>query len=391
MKLVFAPDSFKGSLSAEKVCRLLKREAERVFPGCETIALPVSDGGEGAVNVLLPSVRGKKRKLFVKGPLGERTEAQYGIFGEGCALIEMAAASGLTLVPTQRRNIMKANTWGTGQMILDALSNGCSRLYIAIGGSATSDGGMGCADALGVRFLDKKGDILQPLPENLGKIEKIDTENLHPDLKKAEVFVMCDVTNPLTGKNGAVNVFGPQKGGTKEELEALEKGMLHYEKILKDTFGREIGLVPGAGAAGGLGAGLVAFAGAKLVSGIEAVLEILQFEKKAAGADLVVTGEGRIDGQSAWGKVLWGVGSLCKKNKIPCIAIAGSIGEGAEELEKWGISGMFSLLSEPVSLETAMSNAEKLFSDAAYRMFRMVQVGMEIKNTEKNQYLYERN
>lgn len=391
MKLVFAPDSFKGSLSAEKVCRLLKREAERVFPGCETIALPVSDGGEGAVNVLLPSVRGKKRKLFVKGPLGERTEAQYGIFGEGCALIEMAAASGLTLVPTQRRNIMKANTWGTGQMILDALSNGCSRLYIAIGGSATSDGGMGCADALGVRFLDKKGDILQPLPENLGKIEKIDTENLHPDLKKAEVFVMCDVTNPLTGKNGAVNVFGPQKGGTKEELEALEKGMLHYEKILKDTFGREIGLVPGAGAAGGLGAGLVAFAGAKLVSGIEAVLEILQFEKKAAGADLVVTGEGRIDGQSAWGKVLWGVGSLCKKNKIPCIAIAGSIGEGAEELEKWGISGMFSLLSEPVSLETAMSNAEKLFSDAAYRMFRMVQVGMEIKNTEKNQYLYGKN
>lgn len=379
MKLIFAPDSFKGSLSARHVCELLKHEAQSVFPGCQTISMPVSDGGEGAVEVLIPSLQGKIKYQEVHGPLGDPVLAQYGIFRKDCMLIEMAAASGLTLVKKEDRDILHSNTFGTGELIRHGLDMGCRNFYVAIGGSATNDGGIGCASALGVRFFDKEGSELSPLPENLKNIETIDTTLLHPALKESEFTIMCDVTNPLTGPSGATNVFGPQKGASSEQLEFLEAGMIHYQEKIKEFKGFDVGQIPGAGAAGGLGAGLLAFTNAHLESGIEAVLKILDFETLLEDADLVVTGEGMIDYQSAFGKVPSGVGKLCRKHQVPCVALAGSIGKGAEALEECGIESMMSILPVPMTLEEAMTGAEGLFGQAAHRMFSMIKVGMNIK------------
>lgn len=379
MKIVFAPDSFKGSLSAQRACELLKQAAKKIFPDCSTVSIPVSDGGEGAVEILIPSLQGKIGCHNVHGPLGNTVSAQYGIFHKNCMLIEMAAASGLTLVKKEERNIMHSNTFGTGELIRHGLDAGCRHFFVAIGGSATNDGGIGCASALGVRFFDKENNELSPLPENLIKIQTIDTSLLHPALRESNFTILCDVTNPLTGPSGATNVFGPQKGGSPEQLKLLEEGMTHYREVLREYKAFDVGGVPGAGAAGGLGAGLLAFTNARLESGIEAILRILDFEAVIEDADLVVTGEGMIDYQSAFGKVPSGVGKACMKQDVPCIALAGSIGKGAEELAKCGIGSMMSILPVPMTLEEAMTNAEELFADAAHRMFSMVKVGLHIK------------
>lgn len=378
MKIIFAPDSFKGSLSAGKVCELLEKEARRAFPGCETVSLPVSDGGEGAVDVVVPSVGGRIIPLTVHGPLGAEVTARYGLFSDGSVLIEMASASGLPLVKREERDILRANTYGTGELIRRALEDGCRSFFIAIGGSATNDGGIGCASALGVQFLDDRGMVLEPVPMNLGRIAKIDFSKAHPALGQAEFTVMCDVKNPLTGPNGATAVFGPQKGGREDQLQFLENGMCHYEELLRQTFGKDIGQVPGAGAAGGLGAGLMAFAGAKLQPGIDTILKILRFEELLPGTNLVITGEGQIDEQSAFGKVPFGVGKLCKAYGVPCAAIVGSIGRGAEKMEEYGISGMMPIVPAPMTLSEAMDDAEQLFSKAAHRMFEMIKIGMKI-------------
>lgn len=375
MKIVFALDSFKGSLSARRACELLENEAKKVFPNCETVSVPVSDGGEGAVEILIPTLYGEVLTKEVHGPLGDMVTARYGVFQEDCMLIEMAEASGLTLVKKEEQDIMSANTFGTGEVIRHGLEQGCRHFYVAIGGSATNDGGIGCASALGVRFFDKNHEELSPLPENLGKIMHIDDSLAHPALKESSFTIMCDVTNPLTGANGATNVFGPQKGGSEEQLKRLEEGMLHYRGVLKEFRGFDIGGVPGAGAAGGLGAGFLAYTNAQLESGIEVVLRILGFEKLIEDADLVVTGEGQIDYQSAFGKVPSGVGKICQKHDIPCIALAGSIGKGAEKLDECGIRSMMSIVPGPMQLEEAMRKAEELFADAAHRMFSMVKIG----------------
>lgn len=378
MKIIFAPDSFKGSLSAERACELLEKEAKKVFPDCRTVSMPVSDGGEGAVDVVIPSLQGKIQQLLVHGPLGDAVTAQYGVFRENCMMIEMASASGLTLVEPEKRDILHANTFGTGELIRHGLDAGCRNFYIAIGGSATNDGGIGCASALGVRFLDEEGNELSPLPENLKKIARIDISKIHPALKESSFTVMCDVTNPLTGPEGATNVFGPQKGGSREELELLEDGMVHYRKVLKEFTGIDVGGVPGAGAAGGLGAGLLAFTGAQMESGIQVILRILGFEELIADADLVITGEGQIDYQSAFGKVPSGVGKACLRHGVPCVVLAGSIGKGAEKLEECGICSMMSILNAPMPLKEAIERAEELFSGAAHRLFMMVKAGMQI-------------
>lgn len=380
MKLVFAPDSYKGSLSAERICELLDITAKKVFGECETIGIPVSDGGEGASDVVVAAKNGQFREVEVCGPMGKKVTAKYGIFDGDSAIIEMAAASGLPLVPTTERNVRRATTYGTGELIRDALDLGIRKFNIAIGGSATNDGGIGCAAALGVRFLDETGGELEAVPENLGKISRIVLDGVHPAVKEAEFTVICDVTNPLLGATGATRIFGPQKGAAPEDQEFLEEGMTNYARILEETFGRDIAGTPGAGAAGGLGAGLMAFTDAKLKRGIETILGILDFDHVIQGADLVVTGEGRMDYQSVFGKVPFGVGMAAKKQGIPCVAIVGGMGKDASDIYEYGVDSIITTVNGAMSVEEAMENAEEMFLNAAERMFRLIRVGRGMQN-----------
>lgn len=379
MKIIFAPDSFKGTLSAERICELLDEKAKLVFPRCETVGIPVSDGGEGAVDVVVSAAKGVYRTIVVRGPMGKPVQAKYGIFHENCAIIEMATASGLPLVPVSERNIRRASTYGTGELIADALNQGIRKFHIAIGGSATNDGGIGCAAALGAKFLDRDGQELEAIPENLSKICSIDRANVNPYIKESSFTVMCDVTNPLLGETGATYIFGPQKGATEEDKVFLEQGMKNYARVLQKTFGKDIASVPGAGAAGGLGAGLMAFTDARLNRGIETILEILDFDRVIAGADLIVTGEGMMDYQSVYGKVPFGVGMAAKKKKIPCVAVVGGMGRNASDLYAYGVDSIITTINGAMPIEQALENAEELFSDAAERLFRMVSVGMQIQ------------
>lgn len=380
MKLVFAPDSYKGSLSAERICELLDITAKKVFGECETIGIPVSDGGEGASDVVVAAKNGQFREVEVCGPMGKKVTAKYGIFDGDSAIIEMAAASGLPLVPTTERDVRRATTYGTGELIRDALDLGIRKFNIAIGGSATNDGGIGCAAALGVRFLDETGGELEAVPENLGKISRIVLDGVHPAVKEAEFTVICDVTNPLLGATGATRIFGPQKGAAPEDQEFLEEGMTNYARILEETFGRDIAGTPGAGAAGGLGAGLMAFTDAKLKRGIETILGILDFDHVIQGADLVVTGEGRMDYQSVFGKVPFGVGMAAKKQGIPCVAIVGGMGKDASDIYEYGVDSIITTVNGAMSVEEAMENAEEMFLNAAERMFRLIRVGRGMQN-----------
>lgn len=380
MKIVFAPDSFKGTLSADKICSLLKEKAELIFPGCETVGIPVSDGGEGASEVVIEATRGHFVEVPVQDPLGREIKAQYGIFRENQAIIEMAAASGLPLLSKNELNVRKASTYGTGQLIGDALDRGIRKFSIAIGGSATNDGGMGCAAALGAKFLDENGALLEPLPTNLEKVASIDLKELHPAIEKSEFVVMCDVTNPLLGETGATYIFGPQKGANEEDKKFLEAGLENYARVLEKTFGRNVAETPGAGAAGGLGAGLMAFVNATLNRGIDTILNILDFDHVIEGADLVVTGEGMMDYQSVFGKVPNGVGLAAKKQNIPCVAIVGGMGRDAANIYSCGVDSIITTINGAMPIEQALEQAEELFSNGAERLFRMVRVGMKIGN-----------
>lgn len=379
MKIVFAPDSFKGTLSAERICELLDEKAKLVFPGCETVGIPVSDGGEGAADVVVSAAKGTFRTITVQDPMGKAIQAKYGIFHGDSAIIEMATASGLPLVPVNERNVRRASTFGTGEMIADALEQGIRKFHIAIGGSATNDGGIGCAAALGAVFLDKDGQELEPVPENLSKICSIDITQMNPRIKEAVFTVMCDVTNPLLGETGATYIFGSQKGATEEDKVFLEQGMENYARVLRETFGKDIASVPGAGAAGGLGAGLMAFVNAGLNRGIESILAILDFDHVIEGADLVVTGEGMMDYQSVYGKVPFGVGMAAKKQGIPCVAVVGGMGRDAADIYGYGVNSIITTINGAMPIEKALENAEELFSNAAERLFRMIDVGMRIR------------
>lgn len=379
MKIVFAPDSFKGTLSADRICELLDEKAKLIFPGCETVGIPVSDGGEGAVDVVVSATKGEFREIVAKGPMGKDVNAKYGIFHKDSAIIEMATASGLPLVPVEERDVRRASTYGTGELIADALEQGIRKFHIAIGGSATNDGGIGCAAALGVRFLDENGQELEALPVNLHKIHFIDMSHINPHVQESDFVVMCDVTNPLLGETGATYIFGPQKGADEEDKKFLEAGMENYAKVLEKTFGKDIASTPGAGAAGGLGAGLMAFVNARLNRGIETVLGILDFDHVIEGADLVVTGEGMMDYQSVYGKVPFGVGSAAKKQNIPCVAIVGGMGKDAANIYEYGVDSIITTINGAMPIEDALDRAEELFSNAAERLLRMVRVGMSMK------------
>ena len=376
MKLIFASDSFKGSLSSEKTAELLTKAAREVLGDCECVGVPMADGGEGTVDAVIAALNGEKICAVVHDPLMDRIEALYGICGDK-AVIEMAAASGLTLVSEHLRDPMKTTSFGTGELILDALDQGCRALYLAIGGSATNDGGMGCMRALGARFLDENGCELTGCGGDLANVAEIDLSGLDKRISDTKITVLCDVKNPLCGANGATRVFGRQKGATPTMLERLEKGMQNYRDVIKAQFGVDCDMVEGAGAAGGLGAALKVFLRAEMRSGIETVLGLIGFDKMLEGADLVVTGEGRADRQSCFGKVMQGVGMHAKAKNIPVIGLCGSLGDGAEELLNHGITKLIPIADNGVSVEDAMANAEQYYCDTAVRVFREVQ-GMRL-------------
>lgn len=375
MKFLFASDSFKGTLTSQQIIRLLNASANRIFPGCETNGVAVADGGEGTVDAVIAATRGEIRQVPVHGPLMEETTATYGVFGGDSAIIEMAAASGLPMVPADRRNPLNTTTYGTGELIKDALDQGLRRLSIAIGGSATNDGGMGAMTALGIRFLDAEGQVLSGVGSDLGRVATIDVSGLHPAVAQAEITVMCDVTNPLTGPDGATYTFGKQKGGTPEILDRMEADMKHYAAVVRETLGRDVDAIPGAGAAGGLGAALCGFLHANLKSGIETVLDLIDFDGLLEGVDLVITGEGRIDWQSAFGKVPSGIGMRCKRKGIPAVAIVGGMGNGADKIYEFGVESIIPTINGAMEIEEALERAEELYANAADRLFRLVKVG----------------
>lgn len=376
MKLLFASDSFKGTLSSRQTIELLTKAAREVFGSCECAGVLVADGGEGTIDAVIAANQGKRLQVPVHGPLMERREAYYGKLDERRAILEMAAASGLPMVPLELREPRNTTTYGTGELLKDALDHGFTDISIAIGGSATNDGGMGCMRALGVRFLDADGIELEGRGADLARVVHIDCSGMDKRIAQAKFTVMCDVNNPLCGKNGATYTFGKQKGGSPKALDELEAGMQNYRDVLIRELGINPDKIPGSGAAGGLGAALLVFCRAVLKSGIETVLDLIDFDKQLEGVSLVITGEGQTDWQSCFGKVMQGVGCRCKSHGIPVIALVGSMGDGAEQIFDYGICSMVTTINGVMGLEEALHNAEELYYNGAVRMFRLLHVGM---------------
>jgi glycerate kinase len=357
----------------------MERGVRAVFPHAEVITVPIADGGEGTVAALLDATHGQPRTTGVRGPLGEPVEAVWGVLGDGrSAVIEMAAASGLPLVPRERRDPALASTFGTGQLVRAALEEGLSPLVVGIGGSATNDGGAGFARALGVRFLDADGRELAEGGAALAALARIDLRGLDPRLASTEVLVACDVDNPLTGPRGASAVFGPQKGASPAMVAQLDAALGTYARVASAATGREVAQRPGAGAAGGLGAGLMYFTKARLMPGVELVLEATGFDALLAGVTLVLTGEGRTDGQTAMGKAPVGVAAAAKRHGIPVVCLSGGLGEGADAVLAQGIDALAAVVPGPMALEEAMANGEALIEAAAARVCRLLKLGRSL-------------
>ncbi len=353
-KIVVASDSFKGSLSSLEVADAVGIGVKAVLPDAEVVKVNVADGGEGTVEALVAGLGGARVCVTVTDPLGRSVEATYGLLGDGSAVVEMSVASGLTLLPAEERNPLLTSTYGTGEIIVDALRRGCRKIYVGIGGSATNDGGMGMLAALGYRFYDEVGCLLQPCGAAMSQVARIDATDVMPELSGAEFVVACDVDNPFCGSNGAAYVFAPQKGASPEDVELLDLGLKHFaDKILEAT-GVSIADAAGAGAAGGLGGACLAFLNARLVSGIDMVLDAIRFDEIISDASLVITGEGRIDRQTAMGKTPVGVLRRANAQNIPVIAIAGSVRQ-CPEVEALGFKTIVAVTPNGMSLEQAMN------------------------------------
>ena len=339
-KCVVVSDSFKGTVSSREICEIAQRVIPRHFPACEVVCIPVADGGEGTVDCFVQAMGAQRVGVTVTNALGEKSAAAYARLGE-LAIIEMAAAAGLPQVGALRCP-GTATTYGVGELIAHAVDSGCRKILLGLGGSATNDGGCGCAAALGVRFYDADGQSFVPVGDTLGRIARIDTAEAEALLRSVEITVMCDVTNPLYGPTGAAYVFAPQKGADAEKVKSLDAGLRHFGDVIRSQYGLDVSAMPGAGAAGGMGAGCVALLGGTIQSGIDAVLDVTGFDRQLEGADLVITGEGRIDSQSADGKVVSGVARRTRAKGVPLIAIAGGIADSAGAVYDIGVSAMFS-------------------------------------------------
>ncbi len=382
MKIIVAPDSFKGSNNTIAVANSIENGIRKVFPKAEIIKIPIADGGEGTVDALVLSTRGQFREVNVSGPLGEKVRAKYGILRSNIAVIEMAAASGLTLVDEDKKNPLITTTYGTGEIIKAALDEGCKKIIIGIGGSATNDGGIGMAQALGVSFKDSLGKELGYGGGELQKLYDIDISKIDSRINETEIIVACDVSNPLCGENGASRVYGPQKGAIPEVVEILDVNLRHYAEIINQKLNKNIIDIPGSGAAGGLGAGLITFCNATLKAGIESILDVVNIDQHLPTTDLVITGEGKIDGQSVYGKVPVGVGQRAKKNNIPVLAIVGDIGDEASKVYEFGVDGIMSTVNKAMPLSEAMSKSAELLEDAAERVMRIIKIGIQMKGVK---------
>ncbi len=387
MKIVLAPDSFKGNLTSLQVATALEKGIRRVVPNAKCIKVPMADGGEGTVQSLVDATGGKFIRKRVKGPAGKPVSARYGILSDGkTAVIEMAEASGLPDVEgTKDKNPMKTTTYGTGQLMMDAINKGANQIILGLGGSATTDGGAGMAQALGIRFLDKRGNEIKELGAGgmLSKVASIDMSGLDSRMKKAKVTVASDVENPLCGKKGAAHVFGPQKGATLAMVTKLDANLKHFAGVIKKDLRKDVLKLKGAGAAGGLGAGLVAFTGAKLKSGVDIVVEATGLAKHLKGADLCITGEGRVDFQTAFGKTPSGVAKAARKQKVQTVAIGGGITDDARGVFEHGIDGLASACARDMSLEDAMANSKVHLANAAERVIRLVLIGTRLAKSKQ--------
>lgn len=340
-KCIVISDSFKGTISSLEICHIARESIPKFFPQCQVLTVPVADGGEGTVDCFVEAIGAQTVKAAVTGPYGEAIQARYGR-KEACAIIEMAAAAGLPMVGT-RKNPGQTTTYGVGQLIAHAVEHGCREILLGLGGSATNDGGCGCAAALGVKFYNRQGEEFVPTGLTLDQIYKIDCSQAQQRLQGVTITVMCDVDNPLYGPRGAAHIFAPQKGADKDMVEHLDKQLKELDKAIQRSLNRSVADLPGAGAAGGMGGGCVAFLGANLKSGIECVLDTVGFDAMLEGADLVITGEGRIDSQSVHGKVISGIARRTNPRSIPLLALVGGIAEDAAAGYDLGVTAMFSI------------------------------------------------
>ncbi|HUS87786.1 MAG TPA: glycerate kinase [Desulfosporosinus sp.] len=378
MRIVIAPDSFKGCLNALNAALAMRRGVQRVYPDSLIDMIPMADGGEGTVEAILCAVRGEKIKIAVTDPLGRSIGAAYALIDEGeTAIIEMAAASGLTLLSNQERNPRVTSTQGTGILIRNALDRGVKKILLGIGGSATNDGGAGLAVALGVKLLDAQGNELPQGGAALANLVNIDMSGLDPRLAKVQIEVACDVQNPLCGPEGASVVYGPQKGANPEDIRVMDTALQNFGEVLSGVAGTNLLELAGGGAAGGLGAGVVGFLGAKLRPGSQMVLEVANADEKIKHADLVLTGEGRTDFQTAYGKVPVGVSALAQKYSVPVLVISGSVEGFPDFLADVGVASCFSVAEGPATLDEAFLKAEEQLERAVWRVLTVWKLGEE--------------
>jgi len=377
MKILICPNSFKESLSAIEVCDCVERGLKKADSKFKIEKIPLADGGEGTVNALVLATNGRSLKCKVRDPLGKTIWVRYGILGDGkTAIVEMAAASGLALVPMDKRNPLVTTSYGTGEIIGNALNRGCGKIIVGIGGSATVDGGAGMAQALGVRLLDGKGREIGFGGGEIEKVKKIDLKFMDKRIAKTEFIIASDVGNPLLGPKGAARVYGPQKGATPEMVERLERGLSSFARVIRKELSISVENLPGSGAAGGLGAGLYAFLGAKMESGVGLVMRIAGLEQRIKKANLVITGEGKLDRQTLYGKAVMGVVKMARKYGVPVICIAGSIMPEAKDLYRLGVKGLFSITTMPMSLDEAIGKSRSLLIDASENLGHLLSLTM---------------
>jgi glycerate kinase len=378
MHIVAAPNAFKGSLSAVEAAEAMRRGILAANPRCRVSCVPVADGGDGLTEVMLQGMGGQRMETRVTGPRFEKVSAPFCLVrGKRLAVVEMARASGLALLPESQRNPMETTTYGTGELILSAVEHGATQIIVGIGGSATCDGGIGMAAALGYRFLDESGAALKPVGGQLNAVAAIDKSGVDPRLAGIRVAAACDVTNPLTGPEGAAQVFGPQKGASADQVDALDAGLANLARVIRRDMGVDIQELSGSGAAGGLGGGLHAFLGAELMPGIDLILDVVGLKSVLIGADLVLTAEGQIDDQTRFNKAPAGVARMARAAGVPCFAICGAVGEAIHTLHDIGIDAVFSICRGPLSLEKAMQNAPDLLARCTEQVVRAFVAGRE--------------
>jgi len=380
MRVLICPDKFKECMTAGKVALHIRNGISKVLPDAEFRIIPLADGGEGTVAALVEATGGRIETVSVHDPLMRLITSFFGISGDGStAFIEMAAASGLNLLTRPERNPLITTTYGTGELIRHALDKGCSKIILGIGGSATIDGGVGMAQALGLNFADATGNMTEPGGANVGNIYHIDFSTLDPRITSCDILAACDVSNTLTGREGAASIYGPQKGADAGMVKQLDDNLLHLSRVILDLLHMDIKTLPGGGAAGGMGAGIVAFLNGKLRPGFDLISDAVKLEERIRWADLVITGEGRMDFQTAYGKTPGGVAQLSRNMQKPVIAFTGALGEGPEKLGDLGFNAVIAITDKPMSLQKSIKDAGRLLEQAAERTARILTLGKRLE------------